>query len=194
MTTTMTDVRMALCVFIFLYFSNHPVHLPLGLLAYLLSFQLNQTIPGRSRGEDAGTGLTIKTGQVIRFHFRWFGWAPFPFSLSVFSCLLFPQSPVWLVYRIKTVRGREGSHLRTDVERESERQVETIESSAANRNLDRKCKEKRRHGMEGKVSARADGREGRRLQLKNHCEEMINKICSRSSPLTFSCYFDITSS
>lgn len=64
------------------------------------------------------------------------------------------------------MRGHEGSHLRTDVERESESQVETTESSAADRNLNRKCKEKRRHGMEGKVSTRADGREGRRLELK----------------------------
>lgn len=68
----------------FLRFFNHPVHLPLGLLAYLLSFQLNQTITRRSRDEDVGSGPPIKTGPVIRFHFRWFGWALFPFSLSVF--------------------------------------------------------------------------------------------------------------
>lgn len=41
------------------------------------------------------------------------------------------------------MRGHEGSHLRTDVERESERQVGTTESSGADRNLNRKCKEKR---------------------------------------------------
>lgn len=71
--TTTRDVRMPLFVFIFLDFSNHPVHLPLGLLAYLLSFQLNQTITRRSRDEDVGSGPPIKTGPVIRFHFRWFG-------------------------------------------------------------------------------------------------------------------------
>lgn len=69
--TTMRDVP--LFVLIFLNFSNHPVHLPLGLLAYLLSFQLNQTFTRRSRDEDAGSGPPIKTGPVIRFHFRWFG-------------------------------------------------------------------------------------------------------------------------
>lgn len=61
--TTMRDVHMPLFVFIFSNFSNHPVHLPLGLLAYLLSFQLNQTITKGSRDEDVGSGPPIKQGR-----------------------------------------------------------------------------------------------------------------------------------
>lgn len=69
--------------------------------------------------------------------------------------------------------GREGSHLSTDVERESGGQVET---SAADRNQERKSKRKRRHGAGKKVShnslislsgtLNSDGHESRRLELE----------------------------
>lgn len=132
-------------------------------------------------GEGVGSGPTIKKGQVIRFHFLWSGWAHSPFPLFVFfsPSLLLPRSPVWLVYRIKSTRGREGSHLRTDVERESERDRWRLHKPAQQIEQEMKCKEtRRRGGEERKVSTHSDGREGRWLELKiwTHYKKMTCQI------------------
>lgn len=121
-------------------------------------------------------GLTIKTGQDISFGLGECFFPHFPYLFFP----LFSVSPVWFVYRIRSVCGHVGCHLSTDVERDSRRQVETTETNALERRFP--CIPSYRS-----ITLNLDGHESRwpELQIWNLFEEMIWAGSVKSTPAPF---------